>query len=201
MDSPELHWYEGMFLRPHHFQTAHRHLQSRSDRGDRLTRPYWWGTRDLTLDREALAAGRLVIRSLTARLSDGLTVLVPEDGILPELDLKTALASRGSVEVWLAIPSRRPGRANVAESSAGETGAARYHIETLEADDENTGLNPQRLRVRRPNLKLLINPSELEGHDTLSRPQELGHRLASSSGWEKGGFVDRTGERPPDQFR
>ncbi len=86
-----VHWHEGMFLRPHHFQALERYWSQQLNRGDKYDLHYNWGLAAIDLDRDALANYRLVIRSLKARLRDGTTVSVPEDGVLPTLDLKHSL--------------------------------------------------------------------------------------------------------------
>src|SRR5579872_7441669 len=111
MATHPVHWHEGMFLRPHHFQAATRHLIEVGNRDSRWDVHYNWGLRAIDIDREALANNRLVVRSLQARLRDGTVVSVPPDGALPEIELKAALARETTVTVLLALPSLQVGRA------------------------------------------------------------------------------------------
>src|SRR6516162_4392771 len=92
-----VHWHEGMFLRPHHFQAAQRYYAHELERGTRWNLHHDWGVRAIDLEREALANHRFVVRGLRARLRDGTLVSVPEDGDLPVLDLKPAFERGGSV--------------------------------------------------------------------------------------------------------
>src|SRR5581483_8681683 len=87
MTARAVHWHEGMFLRPQHLQAAQRHTAHLSTVGDKWDLHYNWGLRDIDLDLEALANHRLVVRSLRARLRDGTLVSVPEDGLLPAVEL------------------------------------------------------------------------------------------------------------------
>ena len=55
MTARAVHWHEGMFLRPHHFQALQRHWSYQSQRNDKLDHYYNWGVRHIELDRDALA--------------------------------------------------------------------------------------------------------------------------------------------------
>jgi type VI secretion system protein ImpJ len=154
-----------MFLRPHHFQAAQRHLTDQMARGDHWSTYYNWGLRHLRLDAEALANYRLVIPRLQARLRDGTLVEVPDDGHLPELDLKPVFAQTDRLDVFLAVPKLNLKWANVAADGNGHQG--RYHVLAEDLEDENTGSRPQKLRLRRLNLKLLLSTQDLTGYETL----------------------------------
>ena len=45
-----VHWHEGMFLRPHHFQAAGRHAQHLDRRAGAWDVHHNWGLREVTLD-------------------------------------------------------------------------------------------------------------------------------------------------------
>jgi type VI secretion system protein ImpJ len=123
-----------------------------------------WGVRAIDLEREALANHRFVVHSLRARLRDGALVSVPEDGELVVLDLKPAFERSGSVTVFLALPLVHIGRAN---TSDGPGEGARYHLDAQELEDENTGVNPQRIPVRLLNLRLLLSTQDHTGYEVL----------------------------------
>jgi type VI secretion system protein ImpJ len=166
MSHPAVHWHEGMFLRPHHFMAAQRHSEHLAHRGEKFDLAYNWGLRSVEIDTDALANSRLVVRSLSARLRDGTLVSVPEDGVLPSFDLKGALGSASAVTAYLGVPLVGPGRANVAEAGAGADGV-RYLLDTQVLDDENTGVNPQPVKVRRLNLKLLLSTQDHSGYEVI----------------------------------
>ena len=94
MNNRAVHWHEGMFLRPHHFNTAQQHWDQVVSQNAKWDLHYNWGLRSIDLDLDALANYRLVIRSLRARLRDGTLVAIPEDGVLPALDLKARVRAR-----------------------------------------------------------------------------------------------------------
>src|SRR5262245_39250225 len=147
MTARAVHWHEGMFLCPQHFQAAERHWAAREAADEKWDHHYNWGARTLVLDRDALANHRLVIRRLRARLRDGTLISVPEDGLLPERDLRPAFGRATALTVFLALPALRLGQPNASDN--GLAGDNRYLLETQEIEDENDGLNPQPLQVRR----------------------------------------------------
>lgn len=165
MSVQAVHWHEGMFLRPQHFQATQRYVHSLTSRVAKYDVHYNWGVRSIELDNDALANYRLAIRSLQVRLRDGSPVSVPEDGILPVLDLKDAFGRDNLVTVYLAMPLLQHARANVTTGSTAN--GARYMVDTREMEDENTGLNPQPIQFRHLNLKLLLSTQDHSGYEVL----------------------------------
>lgn len=161
-----VHWYEGMFLRPQHLQAAQRYEASQRHREAKWDLHYNWGLRSVELNETALANHRLVVQSLQARLRDGTLVCLPEDAAPPALDLKGPLERDRSLKVFLALPSLRLNRANVAQPGQPEGG--RYLVDTLELEDENSGLNPQSLEMRRLNVQVFLsNQNDHPGYEAL----------------------------------
>ena len=164
MTARAVHWHEGMFLRPHHLQAAQRHITQLQHTADQWDHPFHWGLRTFDCDRDALANHRLVVRSLRARLRDGALISLPEDGELPELDLKAALPGEGAVTVFLGVPVLHLGRPNLAGARPGE---GRFVLDTLDLEDENTGLHPQPIQVRRLNLQVLLSTQDQAGYEVI----------------------------------
>jgi type VI secretion system protein ImpJ len=165
MTARAVHWHEGMFLRPHHFQATYRHLMQVTRRGAAWDIHYNWGLHLIDLDLEALANYRFVVRALQARLRDGALVVVPEDGELQPLELKGAFDRGNTVTVFLAVPTLRLGRANAA--GPGPADGARYKLDTQELEDENTGVNPQPIQLRSLNVRLLLSTQDQSGYEVL----------------------------------
>lgn len=165
MTARAVHWHEGMFLQPHQFQAEHRYITARSHRSVSWPVHHTWGLRSIQIDTDALTNSRLVVRSLQALLRDGTPVAVPEDGLLPALELKNLFEPGQPLTIFLALPAMNLGKANVADETPDPN--ARYHLDTQELEDENTGVNPQPIRVRRPNLRLLISGQDQTGFATI----------------------------------
>jgi type VI secretion system protein ImpJ len=153
-----------MFLRPHHFQAAQRYAAQELERGTRWNLHHDWGVRAIEIESEALTNHRFVVRGLRARLRDGTLVSIPEDGDLPAIDLKPAFERSGSITVLLALPILHIGRANTSDAAVE---GARYRLDTQELEDENTGVNPQRIPVRLLNLRLLLSTQDHTGYEVV----------------------------------
>jgi type VI secretion system protein ImpJ len=154
-----------MFLRPHHFQAAQRYWDHLLQRNDKWDQHYNWGLRSIEIDLDALANYRGVVRSLRARLRDGTLVSIPDDGLLPEVDLKPAFAGMNAVTLFLAVPKLQLGRANV--SDRGVSTGGRFTLDSQQLEDENTGINTQAIQVRLLNLKLLLSTQDHAGYEVL----------------------------------
>jgi type VI secretion system protein ImpJ len=165
MTTRPVHWHEGMFIRPQHFQTAQRYWASLVDRCEEWDVHYNWGLRAIDLDLDALANYRASVRSLKARLHDGTLLSVPEDVTLAPVDLKPAFAQANPVDILLAVPVLQLGRPNAA--TAGSAADTRYLVDTQETEDENTGGNPQAIQVRLLNARLLLSTDDPAGYEVL----------------------------------
>jgi type VI secretion system protein ImpJ len=159
-----VHWHEGMFLRPHHFQVAERYRAHQAKLGDKWDSHYNWGLRDIELNLEGLANYRLEVLALHARLRDGTLISIPEDGRLDAVDLKGALETEKGLTVYVAVPALQLGRAN---TSAARSDGARYLVDTQDLEDENTGVNAQQVQVRLVNMQLLLSTQDHSGYDLL----------------------------------
>ena len=165
MSARAVHWHEGMFLRPHHFQTLQRHSADQDRRRDRIDHHFSWGLRAIDIDLDALANFRFDVHSLSARLRDGTIVELPEDGVLPVLELKKILEDNRSVVIYLALPAMNLAKAN--SSDRGPTDGARFLVDLQELEDENTGVNPQPVSVRLLNFKLLLSNEAQTGFEVI----------------------------------
>ena len=158
-----LHWHEGMFLRPHHFQAAQRQSLELANLNEKWDQHHNWGLRAIELDLNALANHRFVVRVLKARMGDG--TLVAEDKPL-ELDLRTAFAGENQLTVYLAVPIFNLGQPNVGQNGASDF--ARFLLEEpKDLQDENTGVGPQPIQFRLLNIKLLLSTEDHAGYAVL----------------------------------
>ena len=81
MAKSPVHWYEGMFLKPQHFQAADRYDFERVREAEDWLVPHNYGFRLLDIDEAAVGNYRLVLRQCQARFKDGTILTVePDDG-------------------------------------------------------------------------------------------------------------------------
>lgn len=150
-------WSEGMFLRPQHFQQQERYLEALVRNRCAHLRPYDWGVQSLSLDREALALGKVAVAAARGMLPDGTPFSIPdEDDPPPPLQVED---DSRDLKVLLALPLRRPGMAEV-ERGAGAL--SRYGVQECEVRDAlvgSDGIAP--LEVGRQRLRLLPERGDL----------------------------------------
>ena len=159
-----VHWHEGMFLRPHHFQAATRNMSEVVRQQIQWDNHYSWGLRSIEIDEEALRNYRFVVRRLRARLRDGTLVNVPEDGAIAPVELKDILTDRSEATVLLAVPEVQIGRTNAGTAEEG----ARYKVYTAEKlADENTGQSERPIQFRGFNIKLMTENDDPAGYQVL----------------------------------
>ncbi len=166
MPSRPVHWYEGMFLQPQHFQAADRHAREAWKRSEDWFHPFDWGLRSIDLDRDAIANSAVAVRSCEARFKDGTKLSIPEDGALDPVELKGALSGPGGVvTIFLAVPALQQGRANVEPHPTSD--GPRYWVDTQEFEDENTGGREQPIQFRRTRARLLLSGQDQAGYEVL----------------------------------
>jgi type VI secretion system protein ImpJ len=180
MRNPPVHWHEGLFLRPHHFQVADRHWDERLATAHAWDNPYRYGLYAFEFSREALANNQFEVYSLKARLRDG-TLVDLDAGRQPDrVDLREAMREHGQVldlaesfeservvRVYLALPKLQVGRPNVGDEED-EAGATRRFSEShLPVQDESYGGNEQEVRVRHLNARLMLSTQDLSGYEIL----------------------------------
>ncbi len=174
-----INWYEGLFLRPHHFQTAERNTTELLATSSRFDRPYNYGIYHIEFNREALANHRFELLSLQCRMRDGtlvdLDLSQQPDGIdLKQIeavlsdhtqDLKDAFGSQSTIDVFLGIPKLKMGRGNVSmvESSVD----TRYISLDTMVCDEGDGQSQQELQLKRLNSRIVLSTQDVSGYELL----------------------------------
>lgn len=164
MANEPVHWSEGMFLKPHHFQAADRHARHRLRESEDWFHPHDWGVRSLRIDPDALANFQARVLECQARFRDGTTVTLGQ-GAVSDLNVRTALEGRGETTLMLALPTWKEDRANVA--NGGPADWARFGVETVEKPDENTGADREPVDFRRPLVRLLTSHIDTTGFELL----------------------------------
>jgi type VI secretion system protein ImpJ len=179
MRNSPVNWYEGLFLRPHHFQAADRYWAEALQTSEQWDHPFNYGLLAIDFSREALANNQFEVRQLRARMRDG-TLVALEFGQEPDrLDLKEELASVGKVladlseaferepvvRVFLGVPKLKLGRQNIAGADAATP--ARFLPLRLSIPDEHSGTDEQELELRQLNVKLLLSTQDLSGYELL----------------------------------
>ena len=189
-----VHWHEGQFLQPHHFQALQRHLGDAMGVERQWLMAYPYGLAQLEVSTDALANWRLDVRRLRAVMPGGRVIDVPGNAELPPLDLKGRFDPNGDpLTLYLAVPTFHADRANAVGASAvaeedddeladpdddfeatgdldsgGGAGERRaWLVRQVRHADENTGDNAQAILVRRLNARLIAHGEDAAGLETL----------------------------------
>jgi type VI secretion system protein ImpJ len=174
-----VNWYEGLFLRPQHFQAAERHwgeLQSTSERWDH---PCNYGVASIEFSKDAVANYKFQVHRLSARLRDGTLVEIGADREPDRVDLKepllgakdavvglaAAFEKEAVVRVVLAVPRLNIGRRNLNREGAQEV--SRYLESSAPMQDENAGGNDQDVSLRALHVKFMLSSDDLSGYETI----------------------------------
>lgn len=77
MKTNKVVWSEGLFLRPQIFQQQERYLEYFVHQRASSSGLFFWGFSQYEIDREALAYGKLVLRSASGVFPDGTPFDIP----------------------------------------------------------------------------------------------------------------------------
>ena len=153
-------WQEGMFLRSQHFQQQDRHVDQLVRTALLAARPYCWGIIDMAVDRDLLATGRFALAQARGIFEDGTPFALPGEADHPP-PLELAESARGAV-IYLAIPARQAGAAEMTEEAGG---AGRYAVGSFEAYDTHSGSpQPADLLIGRLRLRYLLESEDRSGY-------------------------------------
>lgn len=152
-----LHWAEGQFLQPHHFQEQDRinYLYRAAERSFYLY--YQEGLIEFKLDAEALKSRRVAVTQLSAILPDGLAVSMPGNIELETLTLNLDANEAGKeITVCLSVPLYSLQDPNLSEN---QSMLRRYGLHEVSRADANTADNETILVKHRYCAKLITDPS------------------------------------------
>jgi type VI secretion system protein ImpJ len=165
----QVHWHEGLFLLPHHFQRLQRSIGETATSERTLAKPYPYGLIDARLSNDDLENLQIRFDRLHAIMPSGQQVRFPQDAELPVIDIRQAFEARGRFTVFLAVPLWFEVRANCLESieKTGSRAKILYRVVESEVADENTGENPKPMLHRRVNARLLLDNEDSSDMEVL----------------------------------
>lgn len=192
MEELPVHWHEGMFLAPHHFQQADRHRQRNVERQFKALHPFGRGISAVNIDAESLASGQLVITAAEGVFPDGHYFRIPDITPAPPAILLQDRFPTGMSVLPVSLGMRRHQTDRPIGPPPGATARdidARYSIESIRVNDENTGTNEREILVRRDQVRALLPDDSQTDHWTL--------RVAEIMRRAEGGFQLRPDFVPP----
>lgn len=146
-------WSEGMFLRPQQFQQQERYLEFHAHARALGCEGHYWGFLDIELDENALAIGKVDLKSARGVLPDGTPFDFPSQSPGPQpLDFPAGLREQ---RIYLALPMRRFGTEEVSFEDSPES-LARFRVSEVELRDINSVAGePALLQLGEPRLRLI----------------------------------------------
>ena len=166
----EIHWSEGMFLRPHHLQGAQRQMETVLREGFDALRPFSWGFAQLNVASEPLENFTLRLDACLVRLKDGTWIRIPDNAEVPPLNFQAEMEeSPQGLDIYLGVPQMQEVRANSVSLQEPDSvdGTPRYEPYPLMRRDENSGQNPQMVYVRRMRGRLFCAGADMTGYEVV----------------------------------
>ncbi|MDR3173948.1 MAG: type VI secretion system baseplate subunit TssK [Treponema sp.] len=149
-----LHWSDGQFLQPHHFQYFQRQNTENLRNNCFFSCAYPWGLIDFEIDNDALAGARVVVKRFSAVMGDGTVLSMPGNCLVEPLDLREALEQNpNEITLYIALPRWSEFEANLVENTEGIK-TRRFIPQKKRIRDENSGDNEITLITRRMNVWL-----------------------------------------------
>ncbi|WP_013628091.1 type VI secretion system baseplate subunit TssK [Rubinisphaera brasiliensis] len=177
-----IHWHEGQFLHPHHFQAADRYWTELSALQQHWDHPYGYGLQDVEINTEALANSHFEVNRIHARFQDGTVVSLGEGQVPNRIHLKPLESNSeeetGPLTVYLGVPRLKLGRQNVAGT---EGGLHRFVESEIAVQDETQGGSDQDVRIKHLNVRMLLSTEDTAGFDLVPICQ-LATSASESSG-------------------
>ncbi len=166
-------WSRGMFLTPQHFQAQDQYFEESLQFRRTASSNTDWGLTDFAIDQEALSNGMFTIRQCRGVLPDGLVFNIPDsDEPPPGREIADFFPpTQLDLDVFLAIPERRPRGRNVTIVGADNQGAAdagtRFVSDTRTVLDESGGLDEKPILFGRKNFRLAFAGESFDGNSAL----------------------------------
>ena len=157
--APMIHWHEGLFLMPQHFQAMQRLIGDSIGAERGLLHRFPSGILDLELDihKESVA-----IRRLSAIMPSGIRLEYPHNVVIPSRPIASELLSGKEFQISLGLPLRTDHGANVASNAEGATDQSAYLYRIAEAElaDDAAGGEQKPVLVRKFNARLVLDSDD-----------------------------------------
>lgn len=181
-----VHWKEGLFLRPHHFQQDA--LYSKRFIGWHLgsMTPFYWGVKHVEIDEGRLEDGVFVLRRLELVLPSGEIVQVPENTkITPRKILEPGPGRESKMRVFFGVRRLREQDPNLSLEGVEGPDPARFLADRRLVYERNSGRDSQEIEFDFLNGRIFFEGESMEDFDTVAIaelvPPEVGLPLSRVS--------------------
>jgi type VI secretion system protein ImpJ len=146
-------WQEGLFFRPQLFQQQERYFEKYAHLRAAPLSPFFFGFTHFALDVEALALGKIIVKSAAGVFADGTPFDAPGNTPLPPP--LTIRPEHLEEVIYLAVPLRLPNCEETTFNNAPDS-LARYQVFDTELRDTNSiSLAPESIQLSNLRLRLL----------------------------------------------
>ena len=149
-------WSEGLFLRPQLFQQQERYLEHYAHKRAATLSPFFFGFSHYSLDSEALALGKVIVKSASGVFADGTPFDMPAS-TSPPAPL-TIRAEHLDQVIYLAVPVRVPNGEETTFDNAADSLARNTVFDTELRDTNSIGQGPKTVQLS--NLRLRLVPEK-----------------------------------------
>lgn len=162
-------WKEGMFLQPQHFQQAERFIINRLNSRMAASQPYYYGTIEVEIDRDALSNNLLTLTRCSGVFPDGTSFTIPSEDRAPVSRSFTDyfLHDQQVLDIFLALPLSVEGRPNVAEASSDTHHPFRYRSQMAGVPDDVFGTQRKEIQLGEHHFQLLFGGESLDNFASL----------------------------------
>ncbi|HWE01838.1 MAG TPA: type VI secretion system baseplate subunit TssK [Tepidisphaeraceae bacterium] len=142
-----MHWENGLFVEPQHFQTMQRQTIQRHVAERRLLTPFPYGVVSAQIDKETLSLSgglRVKFKELHVVMESGLVVQQGVNATVEDLDFKD-FTGGGTFTIYLLVRAWDPTQRVISDAEDGESigngrhAVTRYKRKWVSVPDENTG--------------------------------------------------------------
>lgn len=167
--SRKLLWMEGSRITPHHFQQWDNYLEGQLTARVHSMLNYDYGVVELIVNQDALANGHFAVTKCKALFPDGTLLDAPANEPCPRTreigEIFPATAPK--LDVYLAIPTKRPGAANYHIAADGNGHPRRYVQSAANIVDETTGEREMPIGFALGNYRILTGEEIREGYSAI----------------------------------
>ena len=189
-----VNWYEGLFLRPQHFQANDRWWSEQLSSSQRWDNPYHYGIRKIEFSEEALRNQQFEVKHLQARMRDGTLISIGDGNQPDQVDLKrvantsgvradlgNAFDSESIIRVYIGVPKLQFGRENIVGTANGEKNGNGNGNGNGHSNAANGNGSTHRLETRYREIGIAVHDENRSGNDQQIHLRQLNARILLST--------------------
>lgn len=165
-----IHWNEGLFLQPQHFQIFQRQVMTAINLERNIQHAFAFGVLELRICDDSLANKRVRFDKLSAVMPSGSYVELGENLTLDVIDIRERFSKKNeSFVIYLGIPVYQPERANTVPARSTQEAAKKflYHVTETDVPDENSGLSSKAVEFLAINGRILMEGDNFDGFEVI----------------------------------